>query len=102
MGDHAQGNYVLYTNRNTILNAPFVLEQGCTSHDIEKDKSYLIKNQKLPFQDWARRCALWEIGFSHTEGPVWAIHPLMFFLLLLTGKSREILQDSSVYRYDGF
>ena len=36
MGDHAQGNYVLYTNRNTILNAPFVFGARLYLYDIEK------------------------------------------------------------------
>ena len=46
MGDHAQGNYVLYTNRNTILNAPFVFGARLYLYDIEKDKKLFDKESE--------------------------------------------------------
>ena len=97
MGDHAQGNYILYTNRNTILNAPFVFGSRLYLYDIEKDKSYLIKNQKLPFQDWGSEMCFVGNRILAYGGAGMGNPPSDVLLLSLTGKSREILQDSSVY-----
>ena len=97
MGDHAQGNYVLYTNRNTILSAPFVFGARLYLYDIEKDKSYLIKNQKLPFQEWdSERCVaggqILAYGGAGMGGP-----PPDIRLLSLNGKEQELQLDVSAY-----
>ncbi len=77
------------------------LEQGCTSMISKKDKSYLIKNQKLPFQDWGSEmlCGNRILAYG---GAGMGNPPSDVLLLLLTGKSREILQDLISIWYDGF
>lgn len=52
MHERAQGNYVVYTSNNGIQTAPFIFGNSLYLYDVAKDKSYLIKNQKVPLGDF--------------------------------------------------
>lgn len=52
LGNHAQGNYVVYTTSNGIWSIPFIFGSRIYLYDIENDKDYLIQNQKGIFQEW--------------------------------------------------
>lgn len=49
--DRAQGNYVLYTEKNGIKTAPFFWGERLYLYSIPEDISYLIKIQKRPFSN---------------------------------------------------
>lgn len=76
LGDHAQGNFILYTNRNNILTAPFIFGERLYLYDVENNKSYLIKNLKLPFHEWmAEMCFVGDEIFAF-GGLAWGNLPL--------------------------
>lgn len=56
-GNHAQGNYLLLTSGNGVWSMPFIFGSRLYLYDIEKDKMYLLWNQKGILQEFgAKMC----------------------------------------------
>jgi len=54
-GDHAQENYLLLTSENGVWSMPFVFGSKLYIYDIEKDKMYLLWNQKGILQEFSTK-----------------------------------------------
>lgn len=93
LGDHAQGNFILYTNRNNILTAPFIFGERLYLYDAEHNKSYLIKNLKLPFHEWGLdMCIVGDKIFAF-GGLAWGDPPADLLLITLNGNCEELAFD---------
>lgn len=95
--EQSQDNYVVYTESNGVMTAPFVFGGRLYVYSIDEDKDYLISNLKLPFQEWGGSICfkgdqiLVSGGFNlggETPSKQW--------IVTLDGNKREIL-DSSMY-----
>lgn len=51
-GSHGQENYLLLTSGNGVWSTPFIFGSKLYLYDIEKDKKYLLWNQKGIFQEF--------------------------------------------------
>ncbi len=93
LGDHAQGNFILYTNRNNILTAPFIFGERLYLYDVENNKSYLIKNLKLPFHEWGWKMCIAGDKIFAFGGLAWGDPPADLLLITLNGNCEELAFD---------
>lgn len=89
LGNHAQGNYVIYTTSNGVWSMPFIFGSRIYLYDIENDKDYLIQNQKGIFQEWGTKMCFLGQDILAEGGRAMGNPPSEVKLLSLNGQTQS-------------